>query len=137
MIRAARFHGVELDPSDFHAQDGDAPSAAALSLWAQNANLWSRAVRIRWRHLLRFQDSGPVVLLLMDGSACLLTGANAEHQVVYLSDPAAPAGTAPIAVDELRHLAGLGRRGGVAARARAAMSPPTRRSICVGSPIWC
>jgi ATP-binding cassette subfamily B protein len=102
MIRAARYHGVELDPNEFHHQDRGAPSAAALSLWAQNANLWSRAVRIRWRHLLRFQDSGPVVLLLLDGSACLLTGANPEQHVVYLSDAAAPAGTAPIAVDELR-----------------------------------
>ena len=39
------------------------PSAAALSLWAQNAGLWTRAIRLRWRHLSRLQDGGPVVLL--------------------------------------------------------------------------
>jgi ABC transporter transmembrane region len=64
--------------------------------------MWSRAVRIRWRHLFRFQETGPVVLLFEDGTAGLLTGANGEQHVVYIRDPFTPAGTAPIAVDELR-----------------------------------
>ncbi len=103
MIQAARHHGVELNPNEFRQVPGPAaPSAAALSLWAQNANMWSRAVRIRWRHLLRFQETGPVVLLFTDGSAGLLTGADAKQMVVYLQDPYAAPGTAPVAVDELR-----------------------------------
>ena len=55
--------------------------------------MWSRAVRIRWHQLLRLNDSGPVVLLFTDGSAGLLTGADAAQMIVYLKDPYAPAGT--------------------------------------------
>jgi ATP-binding cassette subfamily B protein len=103
MVQAARYHGVELDVNEFRPTPGEAaPTPAALSLWAQNAGMWSRAVRIRWRHLLRFNDTGPVVLLFKDGSAGLLTGANAEQMVVYLKSPFAPVGAAPVAVDELR-----------------------------------
>src|SRR5580704_18119415 len=80
MILAARHHGVELDANEFRPTAGEAaPSAAALSDWAQNAGMWSRAVRIRWRHLLRFQEGEPVVLLFTDGTAGLLAGANAER----------------------------------------------------------
>ena len=69
MVQAARYYGVELDRNEFRAVSDKPPSAAALSVWAQNAGMWSRAVRMRWRHLLRFHDSGPVVLLFNDGSA--------------------------------------------------------------------
>ena len=103
MIQAGRFHGMELDPGDFRAgADETGPSAASLSMWAQNAGMWARAVRLRWRHLMRLQETGPVVLLFTDGSAGLLTGANAEHKVVFLKDPRAPGGDAAVAVDELR-----------------------------------
>ena len=103
MVQAGRYHGVELDPNEYRRPEGEtAPSAASLSQWAANAGMWSRAVRIRWRHLFRFQETGPVVLLFEDGSAGLLTGANGGQHVVYIKDPFAPAGTAPIAVDELR-----------------------------------
>jgi subfamily B ATP-binding cassette protein HlyB/CyaB len=103
MIQAGRHQGVELDPNEFRRTPGEpVPSAAALSLWAQDAGMWSRAVRIRWRQLLRLNDSGPVVLLFTDGTAGLLTGANAVQSVVYLKDPYAAAGTASVAVDELR-----------------------------------
>ena len=78
------------------------PSAAALSQWAQNAGIWARAVRLRWRHLLRFQDSAPVVLLFTDGSAGLLTGANPAQKVVFIANPSAPAGSGARPVDELR-----------------------------------
>ncbi len=47
-------------------------------------------------------DGGPVVLLLKDGSAALMTGARSADRVVYLVNPQAPPGTAPVAVDELR-----------------------------------
>ena len=63
MILAGRFQGVELDPHEFSQEPEETtPSAAALSLWAQNAGMWSRAVRIRWRQLLKLTDSGPIVL---------------------------------------------------------------------------
>ena len=60
------------------------------------------AIRLRWRHLLRFHDSGPAVLLFNDGSAGLLVGANAAHKVVFIKDPVAPEGEAAVPVDELR-----------------------------------
>ena len=75
VLRAARYHGVELDPNEFRAAS-EIPTAADLSEWAQNAGMWSRAVRLRWRHLMRFTNTGPVVLLFTDGTAGLLTGVN-------------------------------------------------------------
>ena len=103
MIQAGRHHGVELDPEEFpRTANETAPSASSLSLWAQNAGIWARAVRLNWRHLLRFQDSAPVVLLFKDGSAGLLTGANPEQNVVFIANPSAPAGSASRAVDEVR-----------------------------------
>jgi subfamily B ATP-binding cassette protein HlyB/CyaB len=102
-IEAARHHGIELDPNDFtHGKDETEPSAAALSLWAQNAGLWSSAVRLRWRDLLRMQESGPIVLLLRSGAAVLMVGANSASKVIFLRDAYAPRGATPIAVDELR-----------------------------------
>jgi ATP-binding cassette, subfamily B, bacterial HlyB/CyaB len=103
MIQAGRYHGVELDPGEFRRGEGETvPSAAALSQWAAAAGMWSRAVRIRWRHLFRFQETGPVVLLFEDGSAGLLVGANAEERVVFVKDPYAPSAAAALPVDELR-----------------------------------
>jgi ATP-binding cassette, subfamily B, bacterial HlyB/CyaB len=103
VIAAGRYHGIELDPHEFRGVAGDAdPSAASLSSWAQNSGMWSRAVRLRWRHLLRFGNSAPVVLLFNDGSAGLLTGINAEHKVVFIKDPRGPTADAPVPVDELR-----------------------------------
>ncbi len=102
-INAARFHGMELDPREFPCIHGEQmPSAAALSAWLQNAGMWARAVRLRWRQLMRLQDAGPVVLLFTDGGAGLLVGVNAEHNVVILRDPRAGASECGIAVDRLR-----------------------------------
>jgi subfamily B ATP-binding cassette protein HlyB/CyaB len=103
VIVVGRYHGVEFDPSDYKSLDeASVPSAQSLSAWVQNAGLWSRAVRLRWRNLLGLQETAPVVLLLNDGSAALLTGANPEQKVVYLKDPQAAESAAPVAVDELR-----------------------------------
>jgi subfamily B ATP-binding cassette protein HlyB/CyaB len=102
-MQAGRHQGLELDPEEYGPMAGEAaPSAAALSLWAQDAGAWSRAVRLRFRHLLRLQDAGPVVLLFTDGNAGLLTGSNPAERFVLIANPCAPAGTAPVAVDELR-----------------------------------
>ena len=103
VIQAARYHGVELDPAEFrNADDESAPTPGALSAWAQNGGMWSRALRITWRHLMKFGDTGPVVLLFADGSAVLLTGVDADKRVVRLKDPNAPTGAASVEIDELR-----------------------------------
>ena len=103
----ARHHGVEMRPGDFRAQVGeDSPSPASLVAWARDAGLSAKAERLRWKSLFKLQGSAnpppPVVLLFKDGSAALMVGANAQHNVVWLRDPAAPAGAEPVPVDELR-----------------------------------
>ena len=103
MIRVARYHGAELDPAEFKAATaGSIPTAADLSQWASNSGMWSRAVRVRWSHLLRLEQTGPVVLLFSDGRAGLLTGASAERNLVFLKSVDAPDDAEPIAIDELR-----------------------------------
>lgn len=103
VIMAGRYHGMELDPAEFRAQAGEkVPSATSLSMWAQNSGMWARAVRLRWRHLMHFQNTGPVVLLFNDGTGGLLTGVNTEHKVVFLKDPLGPSAEAPVPVDEMR-----------------------------------
>ncbi|MGH7042763.1 MAG: peptidase domain-containing ABC transporter, partial [Acetobacteraceae bacterium] len=103
IIMAGRYYGVELDPSEFRNVEGAAvPTAASLSAWAQGTGLWSRAVRLNFRHLLKLNGAGPTVLLFTDGSAGLLIGANADQKVVFLRDPMAPEGEPAVPVDELR-----------------------------------
>jgi len=103
MIMAGRYHGIELDPAEFRGQAGEKlPTASSLSQWAQNAGMWARAVRLRWRHLMHFQNTGPVVLLFNDGTAGLLTGVNTEHKVVFLKDPLGASAESPVPVDEMR-----------------------------------
>jgi len=103
MIMAGRYHGIELDPAEYRMPMGETvPSAASLSVWAQGTGMWSRAVRLRWRHLMHFNNTGPVVLLFTDGTAGLLTGINVEHKVVFLKDPRGPSAEAAVPVDEMR-----------------------------------
>ncbi len=103
MMMAGRYYGLELDPAEYRGEGGDrVPTAAALSTWAQGAGMWSRAVRLRWRHLMGFHETGPVVLLFTDGTAGLLTGASAEHKIVMVRDPRAPEADPPVQVDEMR-----------------------------------
>jgi ATP-binding cassette subfamily B protein len=103
VARAARFYGTELDPAEFPRARGEAiPSAGALAAWARDAGLWARAVDLRWRHLMRLRESGPIVLLLADGDAALLTGVDADQEIVRLENPLAPVGAPATAVDQLR-----------------------------------
>ncbi|WP_428488508.1 peptidase domain-containing ABC transporter [Rhodopila sp.] len=103
LMMAARYYGLELDPADFRPGPNEtAPTAAALSKWAQDTGMWSRALRLRWRHLFSVTGAGPVVLLFNDGSAGLLTGSNAETRIVFIRDPRAPEAEPPIPVDEMR-----------------------------------
>ena len=93
--------------------------------------MWSRAVRLRWRHLMRFHNTGPVVLLFADGTAGLLTGINTEHKVVFVKDPTAPA-AGPGSGGRTATERGLGRRGRPAAGQPRLFARPTRRSRCAG-----
>jgi ATP-binding cassette subfamily B protein len=103
MMMAARYYGLELDPHEFRLGAGEtSPSAAALSAWAQSSGMWSKALRLRWRHLMQFTNTGPVVLLFTDGSAGLLVGASAEQNIVAIRDPRAPEAEPPVPVDEMR-----------------------------------
>jgi ATP-binding cassette subfamily B protein len=103
MIMAGRYHGMELDPNEFRLGEGEkSPTPTSLSTWARNSGMWSRAVRLRWRHLMQFRDTGPVVLLFTDGTAGLLVGANSEHKVVLLKDPRGASSDESVAVDEMR-----------------------------------
>jgi ATP-binding cassette subfamily B protein len=102
-MAAARFHGIDLDPDTFPGRPSEGvPAAAALCAWAQSAGLWARAVRLGWRQIVGVEDTRPVVLLLKDGGAGLLTGADRERNVVFLQDPCSTASEATIAVDRLR-----------------------------------
>ncbi|MFL5255022.1 MAG: peptidase domain-containing ABC transporter [Rhodopila sp.] len=103
MMMAARYYGLELDSHEFRLdKDETQPTAAALSAWAQSAGMWSRALRLKWRHLFSVTGAGPVVLLFNDGSAGLLTGANVEAKIVFVRDPRAPEAEPPVPVDEMR-----------------------------------
>ncbi len=102
LAAVARFHGTELDRAQFRPRPGEAtPSPATLAAWLQASGLWAKAVRLRWRQLLRVESEAPLVLLLNDGSAALLVAKDARRGVVFLKDPHAASEPA-IAVDELR-----------------------------------
>ena len=99
----ARFYGVTLDPNDLRLGPGeDIPSPASLIQWMRDSGMWAKAVRLKWRHLMKLDEAGPVILLFNDGSAGLLTGISTATNTVLLKDPRAPQGDAPIPVDELR-----------------------------------
>jgi subfamily B ATP-binding cassette protein HlyB/CyaB len=103
MMMAARYFGLDLEPNEFRMGPGDTqPTAAALSAWAQSTGMWSRALRLRWRHLFTVGGNGPVILLFNDGSAGLLVGANAEQKLVSIRDPRAPEADPAVPVDEMR-----------------------------------
>ena len=102
VMAAARYHGVELDLDDLRVPRGTAPSPAALVTWARDGGLWGRAVRLRWSALVAMANPGPVVLLLKDGSATLMTRADSARNIVLLKDPAATTDDPGMPVDELR-----------------------------------
>jgi ATP-binding cassette, subfamily B, bacterial HlyB/CyaB len=102
VMAAARYHGTELDRDELRVPRGTQPSPAALVEWVRGSGLWARAVRLHWRHLIRMQSSGSVVLLLDDGRSALMVRAEAARNIVWLKDPAASTDEDGVAVDELR-----------------------------------
>ena len=100
---AGRYYGMELDEVGFRRASGETvASAASLAAWAQECGLWAKGVRLNWRQLVRIQAAGPVVLLFTDGSAGLMTAANAESRVVMIKDPLAAVSEPAVVVDETR-----------------------------------
>ena len=100
---AGRYYGMELDEVSFRRASGETvASAASLAAWAQECGLWAKGVRLNWRQLVRIQAAGPVVLLFTDGSAGLMTAANAESRVVMIKDPLAAVSEPAVVVDETR-----------------------------------
>ena len=91
VIQAGRYYGMELDPADFRNVGQVVPTSSSLVAWIRESGMWSRAVRLRWRHLQRLRDTGPIVLLFVDDGAGLLTGSSAGHKLVFIKDPLAPA----------------------------------------------
>ncbi|GBR49700.1 ABC transporter ATP-binding protein [Acetobacter pomorum] len=102
VIAAAKYHGLELDTRDFAAEPGeDTPSPATLVRWLEDQGAVAKAVRIKWRYLVKMTQSPPVVLMFRDGSAALMVNTTPDRGVVWLQDPLKTA-AAPVAVDELR-----------------------------------
>ena len=102
-MAAARFHGVDLDIRDYAAEPGEAsPSPASLARWLTSQGVVAKGMRLRWRYLIRLQNTPPIVLMFKDGSAGLMVGANPEKGIVWLRDPMGGEGDTPVPVDELR-----------------------------------
>jgi subfamily B ATP-binding cassette protein HlyB/CyaB len=102
---AARYHGIELDRSEFRHESGESvPSPASLVRWVRDQGLIAKAVHIGWRQLFRLQgaNTGPVTLLLADGTAGLLVGCDPARDIVWVLDPRQPNIETAVAVDRLR-----------------------------------
>jgi ATP-binding cassette subfamily B protein len=103
VVSVARHNGMVLTAEDYPAMPGEAvPSAASLVAWLRESGLWAKAVRLRWKQLMKLHESGPVILLLNDGSAGLLRAVDPEQNVVLMQDPTETNGDAAVPVDELR-----------------------------------
>jgi HlyB family type I secretion system ABC transporter len=100
---AARFFGVDLDLNDYKARPGEPyPSPASLVDWLRGQGLVAKAVKLSWRNLFTFRETTPVVVLLRDGTAGLVVGADARNDVVWIKSPTARDAEPPVAVDRLR-----------------------------------
>ncbi len=103
VVAAARFHGVDLDMAAFRGPAGEPyPSPASLVTWLRDQGLVARAMKLAWRDLFRFKDAAPVVLMLKDGTAGLIVGADPARDVVWLKSPTSRDAEPPVAVDRLR-----------------------------------
>ncbi len=100
---AARFHGVDLDLAGYRAAAAeDYPSPASLVAWLRDQGMTAKALRLVWKNLFRFREAAPAVLLLKDGAAALVVGADPQRDVVWLKSPSSADAEPPVAVDRLR-----------------------------------
>ena len=100
---AARFYGMDLDINDYQGIAGEAyPSPASLVVWLRGQGLIAQASILKWRNLFRFRETSPVVVLLKDGTAGLVVGADDKHDIVWVKSPTAHDTEPPVAVDRMR-----------------------------------
>ncbi len=102
IVQVARHYGAEIDPAELNLVPGsNGPSDADMVAWAKAAGLAADARKVAWRFLLKNQME-PIILLLTDGSAALLSGVRQDENLVFLRDPRSGSGELPTPVDELR-----------------------------------
>jgi ATP-binding cassette subfamily B protein len=100
---AARFYGVDLDINDYRGPAGEPyPSPASLVKWLGEQGLLAKAAVLKWRNLFRFRETSPVVVLLRDGTAGLVVGADPQRDIVWVKSPTARDSEPAVAVDRLR-----------------------------------
>ena len=59
-------------------------------------------MRLKWQQLLRLESTGPVLLLMKDGGAVLMTEADSNRNVIFVKEPTIAGGGVAVPVDELR-----------------------------------
>ena len=102
-LAIARYHGVDLDPSTFRLDPSiPVPSPAVLVQWLQEQGMWAKGVRLKWQQLMRLESTGPVLLLMKDGGAVLMTEADSNRNVIFVKEPTIAGGGVAVPVDELR-----------------------------------
>jgi HlyB family type I secretion system ABC transporter len=100
---AARFYGIDLDINDYRGPSSEVfPSPASLVNWLREQGLTARGAMLKWKNLFRFRETSPVVVLLKDGTAGLVIGADAKHDIVWVKSPTARDSEPPVAVDRMR-----------------------------------
>ena len=100
---AARFYGMDLDINDYNGPAGEAyPSPASLVQWLRGQGMTAQATVLKWKSLFRFRETSPVVVLLRDGTAGLVVGADTKHDIVWVKAPTSHESEAPVAVDRMR-----------------------------------
>ena len=102
-VSVCRFHGVELDIAGFTGEVAEyAPETADMLYWLKEAGLDCKAVRFNWRHLLKMKSAGPVIFLLKDGHALLLTDVDAKRNVGIFQNLVSGEKAETFEIDELR-----------------------------------
>jgi subfamily B ATP-binding cassette protein HlyB/CyaB len=102
-LAIARYHGVDLDPTTFRLDPSvPVPSPAVLVEWVREQGMWAKGVRLKWQQLLRLESTGPVLLLMKDGGAVLMTEADSNRNVIFVKEPTIAGGGVAVPVDELR-----------------------------------
>ena len=102
-LAIARYHGIDLDPTTFRLDPAiPVPSPAVLVEWIREQGMWAKGVRLKWQQLLRLESTGPVLLLMKDGGAVLMTEADSSRNVIFVKEPTVAGGGVAVPVDELR-----------------------------------